>query len=427
MLRSVTKFLLGNVPITKNLLMLLVIGGLYAVSVALSNTFVNIYLWKQSGEVRDIALYQLASVVMQPLSFLAAGYIAKKADRIYTLRAGVFILTAFYLAVLFTGESAEKFLLLLGALLGMGFGFYWLGYNVLTFEITEPDTRDFFNGFSGLLTSFAGMVGPLSAGLIITWMPEARGYQIIFFISFFLFMLAVLLSLKMKHRHAKGPLYVKQTVAEIKKNADWRKILYAHFMQGLREGIFVFIIILWVYMATNSELALGTYGFVTSAVSFAGYFMVGRLLKPSYRKRAIFIGSTLLLASVFLIVFAPTYSRLLFYGIVISAAYPLMLVPYVSLTYDVLGKAADAGALRIEYLITKEWFVNGGRIFSIFLLLVGIAFFEDQFIIPVLMVLCGSGHFAAAFFIKNINTAFLVNKKKINSGMPENGGGDSVT
>ncbi|RSL30926.1 MFS transporter [Salibacterium salarium] len=427
MLRSVAKLFLGNVPVTKNLLLLLVIGGLYAVSISLSNTFVNIYLWKQSGEIRDIAFYQLASVFTQPVAFLLAGYVAKKADRIYTLRLGVFILTAFYLMVLFAGDSAEDVIVLLGVLLGMGFGFYWLGYNVLTFEITEPETRDFFNGFSGLLTSFAGMIGPLSAGFIITWMPDTRGYQFIFFISFFLFIMAVLLSFKMKHRHAKGPLYIKKTTLEIKKNPAWRRILFSHFTQGLREGIFVFIIILWVYMATNSELALGTYGFITSAVSFIGYFVVSRLLKPSQRKRAIFIGSALLTVAVFLIVFHPIYPLLISYGVIVSAAYPLMLVPYVSLTYDILGKTTDAGALRIEYLITKEWFVNGGRIVSIILLLIGISLFEDKVIIPILMVICGSGHFLINFFIKDIDTSFLTTKKEIKSGMPENGGGDSLT
>ncbi|MFB4164748.1 MFS transporter [Alteribacillus sp. JSM 102045] len=427
MSNSIAKILLGNVRITKNLLLLLVIGGLYAISISLSNTFVNIYLWKQSGEVSDIALYQLASVTTQPVAFLLAGYISKRADRIIALRLGVFILTGFYLTVLFAGESAETILLLLGALLGMGFGFYWLGYNVLTFEITEPDTRDFFNGFAGLLTSFAGMIGPLSAGAVITWLPDTQGYQIIFFISFFLFIMAVLLSLKMKHRHAEGPLQIQKAANEIKRNAAWRKILFSHFIQGLREGIFVFIIVLWVFMATNSELALGSYGFVTSAVSFAGYFIVSRFLKPSRRKKAILIGGALLFGAVFLIVFNPIYPLLMTYGVIISAAYPLLLVPYVSLTYDVLGKASDAAALRIEYLITKEWFINGGRVMSIVVLLAGISLFEEKQIIPVLLVIFGSGHFLMYFVIKGIDLRFLENKKEVTNNMPENGGGDSLT
>ncbi|SFE29767.1 MFS transporter [Alteribacillus iranensis] len=427
MAKSFVQIILGNVRITRNLVLLLIIGGLYAISVALSNTFVNIYLWKQSGEIRDIALYQLASVVSQPVAFLVAGYIAKRFDRIIALRLGVFVLTSFYLTVLFSGESAGEILIVLGILLGMGFGFYWLGYNVLTFEITEPDTRDFFNGFAGLLTSFAGMIGPLTAGAVITWMPETTGYHIIFFVSFFMFILAVILSFRMNHRHAEGPLRVAKATMEIKRNTDWRKVLFSHFLQGSREGIFVFIIIVWVYTATQSELALGGYGFITSAVSFLGYFMVSRFLKPLQRKRAILIGGALLFGAVFLIIFHPTYPLLITYGIIISAAYPLLLVPYVSLTYDVLGKASNAGMMRIEYLITKEWFLNGGRIVSILLLLVGISLFKEEQIVPVLMVILGAGSFVMYWFIRDIDLTLLLNKREAKSSIPEQEGGDSLS
>lgn len=400
---TIFKFFFGDVRISKNLILLLIIGGLYAISIAISNTFVNIYLWKQSGEIFAIALYQFATVIAQPISFLFAGYVAKKWDRVYSLRIGVFILTAFYLSVLLAGERAEEILVLLGILLGLGFGFYWLGYNVLTFEITEPDTRDFFNGFAGLLTSFAGMIGPVSAGAVITWLPNSDGYHVIFFISFALFIAAVILSLRMKHREAEGPLRVKLAVNEWKKNVAWRRVLCSHFLQGLREGIFAFVIILWVYMATNSEMALGTYGFVTSAVSFLGYFFVSRFLKRKNRKKAILSGGALLFFSVFLIIFRPTYVFLMLYGIIISVAYPLLLVPYMSLTYDVLGKANQAGLLRVEYLITKEWFINAGRATSIVLLLVGLTLFDEQLIIPILMVILGAGSFFIYPVIKKVN------------------------
>ena len=65
----------------------------------------------------------------------------------------------------------------------MGYGFYWLAFNVLTFEITEPETRDFFNGFLGILTSAGGMVGPMAAGLIISNLVNTKGYPIVFGIS----------------------------------------------------------------------------------------------------------------------------------------------------------------------------------------------------------------------------------------------------
>jgi len=132
------KHLIGDVHLTKDLTLLLLIGGLYSLSIALSNTFVNIYLWKQTGELKDIGLYNLAVAVAQPFTFILAGRWAKKIDRVIVFRIGIILLALFYLSVLGFGTSASKYLLLLGALLGMGYGFYWLAFNVLTFEITVP-------------------------------------------------------------------------------------------------------------------------------------------------------------------------------------------------------------------------------------------------------------------------------------------------
>ncbi len=154
MKKSLLNKVIGDVEVTKDLSLLLVIGGLYSLSIALSNTFVNVYLWKQSGEFIDIALYNLAAVIFQPLTFILAGRLAKKVDRVIVLRLGVSSLSFFFFTVLFLGEKTSENLLLLGSLLGVGMGFYWLAFNVLTFEITEPETRDFFQWLFRVIVFF---------------------------------------------------------------------------------------------------------------------------------------------------------------------------------------------------------------------------------------------------------------------------------
>ena len=51
------KKMFGDMDVTRDLLLLLTIGGLYALAIALSNTFVNVYLWKQSGKFTECLLY----------------------------------------------------------------------------------------------------------------------------------------------------------------------------------------------------------------------------------------------------------------------------------------------------------------------------------------------------------------------------------
>ncbi|MDQ0254404.1 YQGE family putative transporter [Evansella vedderi] len=410
-MRKWVQSMVGDVEANKDLNLLLVIGGLFALSIALSNTFVNVYLWKQSGEFMHLALYNLSVVVMQPLTFILAGRWAKKIDRVVVLRLGVTFLSIFFFTVLFLGENAGKYLILLGGLLGIGYGFYWLSFNVLTFEITEPETRDFFNGFLGILTSFAGMIGPISAGFLITHMEKLTGYRLIFAISLGLFITAVILSFFLKRRSAKGQYHLKDVFKIRKDNPQWKRITRAHFFQGLREGSFVFVIVVWVYLSTESELALGTYGLVASAVSFVSYYIVGRFIKPQYRKKSILTGGLILYGAIFIIIFDLNFTRLIIYGITISIAYPLLLVPYISLTYDVIGSAWKAAEMRVEYIVIRELFTNSGRITSILTLMLFITIFNEEKGIPLALIILGLGHTLIYWCVRKIDLPFLKDNK----------------
>jgi MFS transporter, YQGE family, putative transporter len=396
------KKIIGDVEINRDLILLLIIGGMYSLSIALSNTFVNVYLWKQSGQFKDLGIFNLSIVIMQPLTFILAGRWAKKIDRVIVLRLGVSFLAVFFLTVLFIGNHASDFLILLGGLLGIGYGFYWLAFNVLTFEITEPENRDFFNGFMGILTSFAGIIGPITAGYIISTMEKFTGYTVIFAVSLVLFTGAVIASFFIHRRPAEGQYFFLRILYERKRNPNWRNITSAHFFQGLREGTFIFVISVLVFITTGSEMALGKFGLVNSAVSFIAYYFVTRLIKNHIRKKAILIGGIMLYGSIYFILFDVTYARLIMYAVLIAIAYPILLVPYNSLTFDVIGKGWNSAKMRIEYIVVRELFLNLGRIVSITLFLIAVTFFNEKTSIPALLSVIGSGHALIYFFVRHI-------------------------
>ncbi|MFD2446073.1 MFS transporter [Bacillus sp. CGMCC 1.16607] len=396
------KRIIGEVELTRDLTLLLLIGGLYSLSVALSNTFVNIYLWKQTGEFLDLGIYNLSVVVLQPLTFILAGRWAKKVDRVIVLRIGVIFLAFFYLLVLWIGENASSFLILLGSVLGIGYGFYWLAFNVLTFEITEPETRDFFNGFLGILSSAGGMIGPIVAGFVISKLERFTGYTIVFGISLALFTLAVFFSFSLKRRSAVGKFSFVRIIKERKHNKNWRLITDAHFFQGLREGTFLFVISVLVFISTGSELALGTYGLLNSGIAFIAYYAASRFIKKEYRKKSIFIGGCLLYIAIFLIAFDVTFLKLLIYASVIAIAYPILLVPYMSMTYDIIGSGWKASEMRIEYIVVRELFLNLGRAVSVISFIIAVTFFNEKTSIPTLLLILGAGHTCIYFFVRKI-------------------------
>ena len=108
------KHIIGDVEVNRDLVLLLLIGGLYTLAISLSNTFVNIYLWKQTQNYVNLGLYNLASVVLQP-HISCRGKLAKRIDRSILLRIGVGTL-AIFIVVLIAGKSASQYILLMGAL-----------------------------------------------------------------------------------------------------------------------------------------------------------------------------------------------------------------------------------------------------------------------------------------------------------------------
>ncbi|WLV23572.1 MFS transporter [Aciduricibacillus chroicocephali] len=402
----------------KNFVLLLCIGGLYALGIFLSNTFVNVYMWKNSQSYVVLGIFNLAIYLFQPIAFMLAGKLAKKIDRVKVLRTGIVFLSLFFLAVLFIGEKAPGFSFILGSVLGVGYGFYWLAYNVLTFEITEPENRDFFNGSHGILESFAGMAGPLIAGEAISRLNAFSGYTAIFIASFFLFILAIATSFFLKGRKAEGQFLFGKVVEERRYNRKWRAILNAHFLQGLREGIYLFVISIWVYLVTKSELSLGWFNVILSGMSLVVYFCAARWITPQRRKKAILIGGIILFGSIFVIVNPFNTAHIYMYALLIGIGYPLLRIPYISLTYDVIGQARRAGELRIEYIVVRELYVNIGRIVSISLFIPVVYLLSPEKAIPYLLVIFGSGHLLIYFAIRKIKVGTIPGSRaKARGGM----------
>src|SRR5690606_748454 len=127
-----------------------------------------------------------------------------------------------------------------------------------------------------------------------------------------------------------------------------------------------------------------------------------KLIKPPTRKKAILIGSLMLYLSLFLIIAHASYFTLILYGIIIGIAYPIINVPYISMTYDVIGKAWKAADLRIEYIVVRELYLDIGRVVSIVFFIIGITIFETESIIPILLVVFGALHLGVYFFIRKI-------------------------
>ena len=106
--------------------------------------------------------------------------------------------------VLWLGTSSFHYFVWLGMVQGISAGLFWLAFNVVYFEVTDPDNRDRFNGWVGLLGSGAGIIAPWISGLLIVNLGDGAGYRLIFSISLGIFVLGVVISFFLKKRKVQG-------------------------------------------------------------------------------------------------------------------------------------------------------------------------------------------------------------------------------
>ncbi|WP_051236758.1 MFS transporter [Paenibacillus pinihumi] len=350
----------------KQAALLLAVQALFAVANALSGTFVPVYLWKASQSFMVIGWFTLFQHFISGVTCWLAGKWVKEGNKMNSLRTGVVLSGIFYLAVLLLGQAAKAYVIPLGIINGLASGFFWLAYNVVYFEITEPDNRDRFNGWAGLLVSGSGIIAPWISGVLITAFAGNRGYQIIFTVSLIVFAMAAVISFFLKKRKTTGAYDWSHAWRNIKdRRLPWRNVFFALMAQGLREGVFMFLVGLMVYIATTNERKLGDFTLWTSLVGLIAFWLIGRWMKREWRKQAMLVGVIMMVIVIIPLLWKLNYTTLLWFGIGTALFIPLYSIPMTSSVFDMIGQSEESALQREEYVILRELGLVLGRMLSL--------------------------------------------------------------
>lgn len=343
--------------------LLLLVHTLFLSAAALSGAFVQVYLWKERNDLAMIGWFGVIQQSFMALTFWLAGKWAKEGNTLHVLRCGLMTAALFYVLVLVLEQQAAHYYLLLGATQGLMSGFFWLAYNVVYFEVTGPEDRDRYNGWSGLLASSAGMLAPWIAGILIATLGGGVGYRMIFTLSLATFAAGFAASFLLKRRMPEGRYQWGFGYRLLTRpGSGWPRVMAAMVVQGLREGVFAFIIPLLVYISTRNELSLGRYALLTSGISLVSYYLMGQLLRRRYRRIVMLAGTLALGLSLLPFLSAMSYRSLLLFGVGTALFFPLYFVPATSVAFDRIGKEPDAAANRVEYVVLRELGINLGRV-----------------------------------------------------------------
>ncbi|KOP66874.1 MFS transporter [Bacillus sp. FJAT-18019] len=383
-------------------MLLLSVHGLFILSSALSGTFLNVYLWKSRQDYTMLGWFTIAQQIALGLTFWGAGKWVKERNKMNALRLGIAVAGLFYLSVLWTGRDAVHYIWPLGLLFGVSLGLFWLAFNVVYFEVSSAENRDWFNGWIGLLGSITGIIGPWLAGWIITLMHGDRGYRFIFTVSMVIFAVTVVLSFFLRKRPVQSDYHWLEGLNRLRKGGLWRYAIWGLAVQGLREGVFSFLITLLVFVATDQESKLGQYALITSAVSLVSYWACGKWFKPKFRKTGMLVGSILMLLVIIPLLFTVNYATLLVLGIGTALVLPLYMMPAISASFDLMGLNQEDVEKRVELVVLRELSLTIGRITGLLVFIVVLTFRQDSLTVTLLLLFLGASPIGSWLFIRKL-------------------------
>lgn len=383
----------------KNAKILLTMSALFSFAVGLSGIFINVFIWKETNSFIVIAIYNLVNYIFTPITFVLAGILAKKKNGIWSLRIGLIIYALFYALILFIGTKEIVYIFFLGVVHGMATGFYWLAFNTLSFDFTDINNRDTFNGFNGSFSGVTAAVAPMTSAYIISRFSGINGYGVVFSMTFAIFLLLILISIVLKCENCSSRIDFKRVFSA--NGEDWRIIRKSTVLWGFRDVIIIFLVNILIIETTKSELSLGKFAFIASLISSASYMMVQKIIKPSYRRLSIFIGTIGSFLAICGLVIRISHSTLLTYIIMDAFFLPFFIIQLSSSTFNVINRAHEEN-MRIEYMINKDLMLNTGRIISLIILITLLTTFENFSILKFYLVFIGVAPIASGYFLRKL-------------------------
>ncbi|PWI58949.1 hypothetical protein BM613_02435 [Sulfoacidibacillus thermotolerans] len=372
---------------------LLVVATLFMTGIALSGTFINVYIWKMDRTYEAITWFNLFTFFCIPLAFVGGGYLASKIGEAWVMRSGVTVLVIFFAVLLALGPSSVHYVKWLGICFGIGQGFYWFSFHVFSFDFTNPDNRAKFTGLSGLFASLASMTGPYVAGYLIVRVRQVSGYHAVFALSFTIFALLFIATFRLPKKEL--PHRPQLSLAlRLNQDSDWRRLLIGSVVFGLREGLFSFLVALLVFDVSKSEEGLGLYGLYTGFLSLIAFLLAAFIGKrEGLRKFGMGLAAFLLGIIPFLFMQSVSARSLFLFGTTTSFVLPFFLVPFGTMVMNEIDESIRSARYRAEHLAVREIALGIGRVVGIGGFLAFVVYSQNVNWIPYLMMALGFAQF----------------------------------
>lgn len=333
---------------------------------SMSGVFLNLYLWRLTGDLWINGMYNIINFTVSACAFVLGGWLTKRTDRMYAYRLGLLLISSFYICVVIAQEKVAEWYPLFAVFGGLSGAFYWVGYLVLMYDVSNDRNRIHYLAMNSIFFTSAGLIGPAMAGRIIAVNDGLNGYITVFGIAFLMFLLAALFSLKIKAKPSRHKTYyIGHTYGVMRREPQWLRSLWGFFGIGLLQGIMLFLPNILLYEVMPQEDQIGYMSVLFSLITIFMGMLLSRYARESQTTLYLWISGAGMIASASLLLLGLKLWTVVGFMILYSFFNPLQGNTISSHYYRLVGRLPLRGNFRVESVVVKEVFLNAGRAVSI--------------------------------------------------------------
>ncbi len=369
---------------------------------ALASTFVNLFIFVVTGQLRALAIFNGTYFLSLTFVFYGVAWLFKRKTPLFAYQWGLVLTTLFYVSLLALLTRASAYIGWLGLFYGVAQGVFWFGVNLMTFDTVPAQQRIRFYGVSSAIGSVTGILGPLAGGAVVSAIPGIIGYVVLFLLASIMYGLTLVLSLRVVAGPPLGRIPLTYSLVLPWRDALWSKAFNSLVIRGTREGITGLAGVFLVYLATRQAWAVGVFGGVTALVRTGTSLWVPRWVTPERRVKALWIGTFGMTLAALVLVIHTSWPFVFIYGILTGFTMPWYMIPNAAIPLDVMDQDPNIGEHRVAYTLSREIGLNLGRLLSIAMLVAAYAVDSSPHILVWLLIGTSMIQGAVAILAKHI-------------------------
>lgn len=360
--------------LTKETKYLLIVGMLFLAGSNIASVFLNVYLVRLTNSIFIILFQNILNYVSLLIAFIIGTKFISKINLVTFLKTGIFSMIAYYLLILSLKEQAQLFLIPLGIFNGIGQGFYYFSFNLLTGQLVKESEQSRFFSYQQTFSYLFGIIMPSLSGYIISIYTKLTGYYILFFISALLLIIGIYMSIFIKGLTLNQNIRLLE-VLKLKGNKYWNANKYYNFSNGIRDSIFNQIFTVFAYTIISNEQIIGQFNSIMACIGIFSSSLIASKFNRTNQKNYHLIASMIYFGIMSLLGIFQSPKILLITYILLGVVYCWNQTIFQSVKFQ-LAKIANNDYNQYEYIVASEFPIALGRIIGLSISLITCSLFS---------------------------------------------------